>query len=347
MRVLRAWRVGLGAGVLLAAGWALAQEPPAPATDPLAAPVADPSADYPICTRTPTEADLEGAKGAHKAAIQFYERADYDRAIRYWKDAYEFDCTAHGVLINIASAYERKGDRASAIEALDAYLTRAPDAPDAVTIQERVQNLKAAVKAEQDKARQPPPPASTPAPPPPPPPPPLPPERPYGYAPLVVAGAGGVALVIGAILTPIGLSRIADAERDCPSRVGCAPAIADLGNSGRSQAAAGGVVMGLGALALGGGLAWHFALNKPVVPAQPAASPRGATPPAGPAPGVTPAPATTPGATPPAGGAPSAAPPGPGAAPPVAPAPPAGGASITVAPAVGAGFGGLSISGRF
>ena len=54
--------------------------------------------------------------GAHKAAIQFYERADYDRAIRYWNDAYEFDCTAHGVLINIASAYERKGDRAAAVD---------------------------------------------------------------------------------------------------------------------------------------------------------------------------------------------------------------------------------------
>ena len=259
MRVIRAWRIGLGAGVLLAAGWALAQEP------------ALPDADYPMCNRTPTEADLEGAKGAHKAAIQFYERADYDRAIQYWRDAYEFDCTAHGVLINIASSYERKGDRASAIAALDAYLTRAPDAPDAVTINERVQNLKNALKADEEKAKKPPPPpppASTPAPPAPPPP--LW-ERPYGNAPLITVGAGGVAFAVGAILTPIGLSTITGAEKDCPTRTGCAPDVADRGNSGRTQATVGGVVMGLGALAIGGGLAWHFAFNKPVEIQAPAA----------------------------------------------------------------------------
>ena len=43
-------------------------------------------------------ADQEGAKGAHKAASQFYDRGDYEKAIRYWTDAYGFDCNAHGVL---------------------------------------------------------------------------------------------------------------------------------------------------------------------------------------------------------------------------------------------------------
>ena len=59
------------------------------------------------CTKTKaTKEDIEGAKGAHNAASRFYETGDYDRAIRSWRDAYDFDCTAHGELLNIASAYE-------------------------------------------------------------------------------------------------------------------------------------------------------------------------------------------------------------------------------------------------
>ncbi|EYF03476.1 tetratricopeptide repeat protein [Chondromyces apiculatus] len=330
MRVLRAFRVGIGAGVLLATGWALAQEPNLPVA---------PSSEDTVCARTPTEADLEGAKGAHKAAIQFYERADYDRAIRYWKDAYEFDCTAHGVLINIASAYERKGDRTAAIETLESYLTRAPDASDAITIQERVQNLKAALRAEQE-AR--PPQRPTVKPPPPKPPPPKPEMvEPYGYAPLVIAGAGGAALAIGGIMLPIGFSSIAAAERECPDRTNCEPQIADRGNSGRSQVAAGAVVMGVGALAIGGGLAWHFLFNKPVpvyrnTPDPDAGSDAGsdAVTPADPA---SPAPSGSPAAPP--GAAPATVP------APTAPPPPA--ASISLSPSVGYGFGGVSIFGRF
>ncbi|AKT41894.1 tetratricopeptide repeat protein [Chondromyces crocatus] len=306
MRVMRACRVGLGAGVLLATGWALAQEPTMPA------------ADDPICTRTPTEADLEGAKGAHKAAIQFYERADYDRAIRYWNDAYEFDCTAHGVLINIASAYERKGDRAAAVATLETYLTRAPDAPDALTIQERVQNLQAVLKAEQER-RTPPPVTTTPPPvvvKPPPPQPEM--VRPYGYAPLVLAGAGGAAVAVGAILLPIGLSTISAAEKDCGGgRTNCDPVVADKGNRGRSQVAIGGVVMGAGALAVGGGLAWHFIFNKPV-PVYPTQGASGTASSANGGGGSQ--------------GSEAAPPPGP---------------SIDIAPSVGYGFGGLSISGSF
>jgi tetratricopeptide (TPR) repeat protein len=131
MRVLRTWLVGLGAGIFLAAGLALA---------------GDPAIEYPECYRTATAADLEGAKGAHKAATQFYERADYDRAIQYWKDAYQLDCSAHGVLINIANAYEKKGERAEAVTALETYLARTPDASDAQTIQDKIQNLKNALR---------------------------------------------------------------------------------------------------------------------------------------------------------------------------------------------------------
>src|SRR5687767_8574327 len=68
---------------------------------------------FPECTREPTPQDIEGAKGAHKAAAQWFEKADYDRAIQYWRDAYSLDCTKHALLLNIASAYEKKGDKQS------------------------------------------------------------------------------------------------------------------------------------------------------------------------------------------------------------------------------------------
>src|SRR5688572_16183839 len=109
---MMAGRFCLGGALLLCTGVALAGDPPT----------------YPQCTRKPSAADIEGAKGAHRAATQFYDRGDYDRAIQYWRDAYAFDCTAHAVLINIANAYEKRGDRTSAVATLETYLTREPNA---------------------------------------------------------------------------------------------------------------------------------------------------------------------------------------------------------------------------
>lgn len=258
MRVLRTWLVGLGAGVFLAAGLALAE---------------DPAPEYPECHRKVTPADLEGAKGAHKAATQFYERADYDRAIQYWKDAYQLDCSAHGVLINIANAYEKKGDRAKAITALETYLARTPDALDAQTIRDKIQNLRNTIRPEPaPTASQS---ASAPVEPPPPPPPPTPsvvpsftaepppPQPPYGYAPLTVTGIGVVTLLVGGILTSSGLADIADAENGCPSRTHCAPDVAEQGNDGRSRATVGSVLLGLGAAGVAGGLIWQLGFNSP------------------------------------------------------------------------------------
>ena len=125
MHLLRLWRIGLGAAIALSASLAFATDPVVPS--------------YPECTHKASAADTEGAKGAHKAASQFYDRGDYDKAIRYWTDAYAFDCTAHGVLINIANAYEKQGDKASAVVALETFLRRSGADP---TIEEKVRNLK-------------------------------------------------------------------------------------------------------------------------------------------------------------------------------------------------------------
>src|SRR4029078_504190 len=117
MRVHRYWRIGLGAAALLSVGVALGQ----------------PATPYPECPKDKkaTAADVEGAKGAHKAATQFYDRGDYDRAIQYWRAAYSFDCTAHALLINTANAYEKKGNKPAAIATLEPFLARDPRSAEA------------------------------------------------------------------------------------------------------------------------------------------------------------------------------------------------------------------------
>lgn len=233
--------------------------------------LADTAQDFPACTHDPTPADLEGAAGAHKAAKAYYERGEYDKAVDRWREAYSFDCTKPAVFLNLANAYERKGDRASTVAMLELYLTRAPkDAPDLATIATRVSNLKASIKNE------PPPtpsasasaapattaaPTATPAGP-------TGPvgERRFGIAPWIVAGGGAALLVTGVILLPVGSGMESDAADQCPDRgktSGCPQDVVDKGNSGILLQKLGGVFLGVGGAALAGGIVWQFVFNEP------------------------------------------------------------------------------------
>lgn len=234
--------------------------------------VEQPANPYPECTRKPTAADTDGAKGAHKAASQFYDRGDYDKAIRYWTDAYSFDCTAHGVLINIANAYEKKGDRAAAVTALETYMKRAGS--DA-TIEEKVKNLKAMMPAPKATATTSASAAPTTAPTS------KPPvqhdegPRPYGVTPWIVAGTGAAAAIAGAVVLGVGMSNYNTAQGLCPIGVDATGATSHLcpagtgsdatsqGNTGLLEERVGGVLLGVGGAAIVGGLVWQFAFNKP------------------------------------------------------------------------------------
>ena len=258
MRVLGTWGLGVGAAVALCATATVAvAEAPLPS--------------YPECTKKPTPADVEGAKGAHKAASQFYERGEYEKAIRYWNDAYAFDCTANDLLVNIANAYERLGDRVATVTTLEIYLSRTPPNP---TLAQKVKNLKLLIAAAQPSV--PPtasaaptasgaptasatPPASD--------------ARPYGVKPWILVGTGAALAVVGAVLLPLGYGAISDAEAVCPNHT-CPPGtvvpgggnlqeILDKGNSGRVQAGVGWTMMSLGIAAVGGGMVWQLLYNKP------------------------------------------------------------------------------------
>jgi hypothetical protein len=255
MRLLRFWRIGLGAAIALSVSLAFATDPVGP---------------YPECTHKPSPADQDGAKGAHKAASQFYDRGDYEKAIRYWTDAYSFDCTAHGVLINIANAYEKQGDKASAVVALETFLKRTGSDP---TIEEKVRNLKQSlappVTSTTASASAAPTAAptvvssATPIAPPSGP-------KPYGYTPIIVAGGGAGLALIGGILLGVGSGAIADANKNCTQRACLNQADVDKGNSGRTEQGVGATGLVLGLAAAGGGLAWEFLYNKPRPNAAPA-----------------------------------------------------------------------------
>jgi hypothetical protein len=265
MRVLRSWGLGVGAAIALcvSATVAVGQAPPA--------------VSYPECTKKPTPADIEGAKGAHKAASQFYDRAEYDKAIRYWNDAYTFDCTANDLLINVANAYEKLGDRASTVATLEVYLARTGPNP---TLAQKVKNLRQ-LMAPQPTATAAPittlAPTASGAPSGAPTAPPVPEgPRPYGFKPWLVVGGGAALALVGAILLPVGYGAISTAEALCENHV-CKPGVnqdvLDKGNSGRAQAGAGWGMLTVGLVAAGGGMVWQLLYNKPgpVAPAAPAA----------------------------------------------------------------------------
>lgn len=278
MRLLRSWRLGLGAALALSVSLAYA-------TDPV------PVAAYPECNRKPTPADLEGAKGAHKAASQFYDRGDYDKAIRYWNDAYSFDCTAHSVLINIANAYEKKGEKPAAITALETYLKRSGSDP---TIEEKIKNLRqslqpyptatptatpqttaTATSAAQTNAQTTVTPTAVPITPPAPTH-----ERPFGPAPWVVVGGGAAVAIAGAVLVGTGASTLSDLESPgkCgPQRNTCNdPNEVTQGNNARVMTGSGIAALAGGAVILGGGLVWQLMFNKPHDMTEPALPPKGA-----------------------------------------------------------------------
>jgi tetratricopeptide (TPR) repeat protein len=213
---------------------------------------------YPECDHTPSDSDVDAAKGLHKAAEQYYAKARYDRAIQSWNEAYGFDCRAHGLLINIGNAYEKLGETKKAVDAFETYLARTGDSADP-TVRDKVANLKELI---QRQPQPPAPPSPDPAPVPKPRPKPKPPngdggdEGPNPY-PWVVVGIGGAVAIAGGVLLGLGIRNENIAASDCPDRKDCDdPDAARLGNQGIAMQRAGAVMLGVGGAAILGGILW-------------------------------------------------------------------------------------------
>ncbi len=244
---------------------------------------------YPACNLTspPSKAESEGAHGAYMAGKASFDVGEYERAIDLFKDAYRRDCTKFELLSIIARAYELKGDRAEAVIALQTYLDRAPpNEPGNEPIRQRMLKLKQQISTQPSASASAAPtttvdasasgsalPASsastTPT---------TGPLREHTTAPWVVVGVGAAAAITGVALLVVGLGKISDSKALCP--VGdlidpntrqptgkrgpvCAKnedqaTAQKLQSDGNVFGAVGGVVGGIGALAVIGGLVRHF-----------------------------------------------------------------------------------------
>jgi hypothetical protein len=229
--------------------------------------MAHPTATYaPACEPTSvSKSDAARAHSVYLSGKEYLDESDYDKAIRYFLDAYAIDCSVHGILRVIASAYERGGDKAAAVDALELYLRRAPTASDREVVERRIKNLR-----EQIVHDEPPVAPSPPSPPPHPTPElaaPLSGPAPIPAAthspspsvlPWVVAGVGGAVAIAGGVLAAFGASDISNASSRCSSRLHCAPDVADEGNRGRTLEEAAAVVLPAGAAVLATGVVWRI-----------------------------------------------------------------------------------------
>jgi hypothetical protein len=236
------------------------------------------ASDFPVCNKKASDADIELAKQKFIAARQDSEEGAYDMALRRFRDAYNLDCSKPELLLTVSVTYERKGDKPSALAALELYMQRVPkDTPDLGTTQAHIDNLK------KDIAKAPPPSTSASGS-----------AQPGGEVqehtiyPWIVAGVGLAAVAVGVVLiatTPSLPSNCKTASNDCsqlPNET------KDQLQSDRNQAGAsqqqptyGLIVIVSGGVLVAGGLIWHFL--EPTGPKSAGfLSPKNLTPAAGP-----------------------------------------------------------------
>jgi len=245
--------------------------------------LAQPPSTYPpSCDASKvSKIDVERAHTVFLSGKGFLDESNYDKAISYFKDAYSIDCSVHGILPIIATAYERKGDKAEAIHALGEYILRVPNTPDREVIERRIRNLREQLAQERPTATgvttaptgtttavpagtttaptgdtgtaatTTPPTSSTGS---------LPPS-PAGersVAPWALVGVGGALVVTGAVLLVVGSGKVSSANSACPSHSGCDQSVAAEGNTGRTMETIG-IIGGIaGIVGVGAGLVWHF-----------------------------------------------------------------------------------------
>jgi tetratricopeptide (TPR) repeat protein len=255
---MRARKLVIGSGLLFAVA-ALATSAPALAQQPASTSKIEP---FPAaCTSVPAS-ESERAHKLYEAGKSYYDDATYDAAITQFREAYKKDCSKHELLIIISRAYELKGDKPAAIAALETYLERVPNSPDAAQHHNRIENLK------KQLAAKPPPPAPTVTAPPattaPPPPPPAE-VREHTIPPWILVGVGGAAVIVGAVVVATAPSLPAGCDADsgrCAPIAGESPDDFDKrkndAGASRDQPKYGIVTMVGGGVLVAGGLLWHF-----------------------------------------------------------------------------------------
>jgi hypothetical protein len=203
------------------------------------------------------QSESERAHTIYQAGKVQYDDKNYDAAIVQFRDAYKRDCSKHDLLIIISRAYELKGDKVEALKALETYVERVPNSPDIMSHKNGIESLKKEIAAQ--KAAPPPPPGvGTTAPPAE--------VREHTIPPWIVVGIGGAGAIAGIVIlatTPSLPAGCNASTKEC-TKLSADETPASLkqrqDDAGKSQnqPTVGGVVIGIGAAFVVGGLLWHF-----------------------------------------------------------------------------------------
>lgn len=81
------------------------------------------------CDKAPSLEAVQAAKNAFHEGEKAFQEAAYSRAIELWSAAYSKDCTAHALLLNLATAHELHHHPRQAIHALRLFNRRKPQSP--------------------------------------------------------------------------------------------------------------------------------------------------------------------------------------------------------------------------
>ena len=201
------------------------------------------------------QAVSDSAHSIYQAGKVYYDDAKYPEAIEKFRSAYGKDCSKHDLLIIISRAYELNGDRAAAINALEVYLERVPNSPEATQHHTRIDNMKKQLAAQAAAA------AASSAPPPPPPE-----VREHTVPPWIVVGVGGAAVVVGivVVVTSPSLPFGCDAGTKRCMKLTPAEPMSQFNDRqqqagvSQSQPTIGVVIAVAGGVLVAGGLLWHF-----------------------------------------------------------------------------------------
>ena len=95
------------------------------------------------------ESGDEQAKAFYKTATVFFEEADYEQAIHFFKMAYERSKRTP-ILYNIAVAYEKIGDYEQAVSYYEEYKFSAPE-EEVLVLERKIENLKKLAQKKQEE----------------------------------------------------------------------------------------------------------------------------------------------------------------------------------------------------
>jgi hypothetical protein len=223
---------------------------------------------YPPCNQTASDPVASGAKAAFEAGEASFKESDYPRAVLYWEDAFRRDCTATGLLLNLARVYELNGQKQQAVVALETFLQREPNTTEKAQINRRIDALKKSLETEPAPVASAapvssaPPPETTAQPPEQPPP-----AKSGGkpIVPLVIAGVGGALFIIGGFSYLGASSDVKEYESHCENpaaRTGCPEDEIGPAEDARKRQQTAGVVTLISIPIIAGGVIWYAVTPK-------------------------------------------------------------------------------------